>query len=489
VTSASRAGPGATGPACGQPPPCYGIRARGGQVVSSFRVSRVNNSSVFLELIRAGRWDEAERILRQMLRADEHLDAFLDAVGQAYRRTEHVDRVMRALDIALAVRPDSVRLHNALGAVHTRLDNDAEARAAFDRALRLAPDDPQTQVNIARLHYRRRRYAEAEAAYRTALASDAGFAPARYGLAECLLSRGELREGFELYESRWDAYPQLQRIVDLPEPRPDAPPGRVAVYCEQGLGDLVQFGRYVPALRQRGWQVAARVDANARPVMQRLGAATDGASLAACDCGLSLCSLPRFFGTTLGSIPYAGVPYLAIPEIPPRARDGLRVGLCWAGSPAHPNDAGRSVAARHFARLARHDGVRLVSLQRGHTRRQWPGRGKVDLDEGGAALAMERPALDDLGATLAVIGGLDLVVSVDTMVAHLAGAAGVPVWLVLPFSADWRWLSALPEYQQRSPWYPSMRLFRQPQPGDWEGVFEEVAAALTELGGVRIPDR
>jgi len=444
-------------------------------------IPRVSDNSVFLELIRAGRWDEAERILRQMLRADEHLDAFLDAVGQAYRRTEHVDRVMRALEIALAVRPDSVRLYNALGAMHTRLDNEAGAHDAFARALRIAPSDAQTYTNIARLHYGLQRYAEAEAAYRTALASDPASPGARYGLAECLLNRGELAEGFALYEARWEAYPHLRRAVELPEPASDAAPGSIAVYCEQGLGDLVQFGRYVPMLRRRGWRVAAAVDANARALLSRLGADTSDAALAACRCALSLCSLPRYFETTLSTIPDADGPYLRPQALPPRAAAPLRIGICWAGSPAHPNDAQRSARAQQFRCLARRD-VGLVSLQRGHTRRQWPGRGKVDLDAGHEALGLEQPPLDDLDATLAVIAGLDLVVTVDTLIAHLAGAAGVPVWVLLPFNADWRWLNARPEYRDHSPWYPSMRLFRQRRPGEWDEVFGEVEKAL---GGFR----
>jgi tetratricopeptide (TPR) repeat protein len=444
------------------------------------RTQRVSDNSVFLELIRAGRWAEADRILRQMLRADEHLDAFLYAVGQAYRRTEHVDRVMRALDIALAARPDSVRLYNALGAMHTRLDNEAGARDAFAQALRIAPSDALTHTNFARLHYGLQRYAEAEAEYRTALENNPGFAGARYGLAECLLNRGELSEGFELYESRWEAYPHLKRDVELPEPAGDAVPERIAVYCEQGLGDLVQFGRYVPMLQQRGWRVAATADANARPLLSRLGAHTSDAALGACRHALSLCSLPRFFGTELSTIPAGYATGLGLAPAPARSGTRLRVGICWAGSPTHPNDAQRSAQARMFRRLVRSD-VQLVSLQRGHTRRQWPGRGKVDLDTGREALGLDQPPLDDLDATLAAIAGLDLVVSVDTLVAHLAGAAGVPVWVLLPFNADWRWLNALPEFRERSPWYPSMTLFRQRRPGEWEEVFEEVERALGDF--------
>ncbi len=185
-------------------------------------------------------------------------------------------------------------------------------------------------------------------------------------------------------------------------------------------------------------------------------------------------SLPRIFNTSLDTVP-AEVPYLAAPaasagrfdEALAGAPGKRRVGIVWRGSPGHRNDHRRSCPLDHFLALAELPDVALFSLQK-----ERPGAAPLD----GAAIADLAPLLDDFADTAAALARLDLVVTVDTAVAHLAGALARPVWLLLPFAPDWRWMLA----RDDSPWYPTMRLFRQRRPGDWAGVFERVLAALAE---------
>jgi hypothetical protein len=222
-------------------------------------------------------------------------------------------------------------------------------------------------------------------------------------------------------------------------------------------------------------QALARLLARA-PGIDRLASSEDSAPEA--DVYAPLLSLPRLLGTTLATIP-ADVPYLkAEPELVERwtralapPTDGLRVGIVWQGNPKHDKDRERSAPLRLFAALARVEGVRLFSLQKGFGTEQLAGiAGLFPVTDLG-------PGLEDFVDTAAVLANLDLVVTVDSAVAHLAGALGVPVWVAVPFFPDWRWLLG----RDDSPWYPTMRLFRQETRGDWAGVFERMAVALRDL--------
>jgi hypothetical protein len=251
------------------------------------------------------------------------------------------------------------------------------------------------------------------------------------------------------------------------------------VYAEQGFGDTIQFVRYLPLVKQRGGQVLLEC----QPPLLSLLAGTAGADrliaggapLPAFDVQVALLSLPGIFGTVLDTIP-AAVPYLAADaalvsrwrrELAPVK--GFKVGIAWQGSPKHEGDRHRSLALAQFEALARLPGVQLVSLQKG------PGSEQVAALAGRFPILNVSDRLDTFLDTAGVIMNLDLVVSVDTAVAHLAGALGAPIWVALPWTPDWRWLLERGD----CPWYPTMRLFRQQQFGDWAEVFERLAAELT----------
>jgi hypothetical protein len=253
----------------------------------------------------------------------------------------------------------------------------------------------------------------------------------------------------------------------------------ILLHVEQGIGDALQFVRYAPLLAHRG----ARVIVLCQPPLKRLFMEMDEVSVVAdgepppeFDLHLPLMSLPRLFGTTLATIP-ADTPYLRADPVDVRAWNGklgdknhFKIGLVWAGNRRHLNDRNRSCALETLAPLAAVSGIRLYSLQKGEaaveTRNAPATMRLVDLND----------ELVDFADTAAVITHLDLVITVDTAVAHLAGALARPAWLLLPFAPDWRWMLA----REDSPWYPSLRLFRQNQTGDWSGVLTAVMNALRQ---------
>jgi ADP-heptose:LPS heptosyltransferase len=246
------------------------------------------------------------------------------------------------------------------------------------------------------------------------------------------------------------------------------------------MGDTIQFARYVPMLAQRGAKVILFCPLQLKDLLKTVpgitGVVTEKDPKPQYDSWLPMASLPHVFGTTLETIPRE-VPYVFPPEerldafrFRLQADPGFKVGIVWAGSSTHQNDRARSVKLVDFLALAQIERLRLYSLQKGDASRQLAKAPRdlhvTDLSE------MIRSFLD----TAAAAQNLDLIISVDTSVVHVAGAMGRPVWTLLPFGADWRWLTE----RSDSPWYPTMRLFRQPRLGDWQSVFEEVAMALKE---------
>ena len=306
------------------------------------------------------------------------------------------------------------------------------------------------------------------------------------GLALARLTLGDYQGGFAEYEWRW----KTKRFAGSPayhEPLWDGSglDGKtILLHAEQGLGDTVQFLRFVLLVKDRGGRV---IVACQKPLLPLFAACpwidqlvAQGETLPAFDVQAPLLSLPRIFGTTLATLP-SQVPYLsADPGLVQRwqkelaAYPGFRVGIAWQGNPNNPADRQRSFPLDCLAPLAKLPGVRLFSLQKG------PGTEQIDQRAQRFPLVELGSRLDEAAGpfmdTAAVMTNLDLVISACTSLAHLAGALAVPVWIALKFAPEWRWLYG----RDDSPWYPTARLFRQPQPGDWTAVFDRMAAALRE---------
>lgn len=383
---------------------------------------------------------------------------------------------VEAYDTALRLDPGNAKFENDLGNPLFALDRMDEALARYETASRLDPSLVPAHVNRANTLFELMRIDDAIESYGRALGLDSTHGEARCNRALAFLLTGRFAEGFAEYEWRWRK-PGFPPARDLPVPAWAGEPiaGKtVLLHAEQGLGDTIQFVRYVPLVKARG----GRVVLECQPALARLlrtvagvdAVVQQGEPTPPFDVHAPLMSLPRIFKTTPESIP-AAVPYVTPPKeraLLPPSRGRRRIGIAWAGNPANANDRRRSVDPGLFAPLVEQAGRDVVILQVG------PGREAVSRHPPLARAIDLGDKLTDFAATAAVLVELDLVISVDTALAHLAGALGVPVWTLVPFRPDWRWQRD----RSDSPWYPSMRLFRQERRGDWAGVFRTLMAEV-----------
>jgi tetratricopeptide (TPR) repeat protein len=411
----------------------------------------------------------------------------------ALRSLGRLDEALQSYDRALALQPAWPDAHTDRGAVLEALGRLDEAVAAYDQALALAPGQIGAWFNRGNALKKLRRLAAAIASYERAIALAPDFVMAHYNLAVCLLLEGRFEPGLAEYEWRKRA-PDFSDNRALPgpalSPGDDLQGKTLFIYPELFLGDVIQFGRYARLAEARGAKVVLAAPASLHALLRTLGPGIEflprDAAPAGFDYHCALLSLPLAFGTSLETIP-AEIPYLAAePGRVARWRgrlggEGFKVGVCWQGSTqAYAAPMQRSFPLAELRPVARVPGVRLVSLQK-HD-------GLDQLAALPAGMAVETLGADfDAGPdafldAAAVMASCDLVISADTATAHLAGALGVPAWIALPFVPDWRWLLD----RSDSPWYPSLRLFRQGAQGDWAGVFAEMAAALAaEVAGRR----
>nr|WP_245939706.1 tetratricopeptide repeat-containing glycosyltransferase family protein [Stenomitos frigidus] len=377
---------------------------------------------------------------------------------------------------AIALKPDYAEAHYNLALVLQKQDRLEDALFHSQQTIALKPEFVDAYYNQGFLLRRLGRLEEAIAHYRTATQLAPNSAGAHKNLGHALLLTGALQQGFQEYEWRWRQPGWAPRL--FAQPLWDGSPliGRtILLHAEQGFGDTIQFIRYAALVRDRG----GRVIVECQPSLLRLletAAGIDqliaqGAPLPDFDVHAPLLSLPHLCSTTLETIP-APVAYLSPPvdhplrlKVPPGTR--LKVGIAWTGNPDHKNNRYRSCAIEQFRALCQLPGIAFFSLQKGAPEADLQALAELPIQSLSASL-------DDFTATAAAIAQLDLVITIDTAVAHLAGALGKPVWLLLSVAPDWRWLLE----RDDSPWYPTMRLFRQRQRGSWQGVFERVAAEL-----------
>ena len=428
-----------------------------------------------------GRLPEAIALYQRALALRPDYPDALCNLGHALRGAERLDEARQCYDRILALEPEHADAWNSLGLVHHAAGRGTEALAAVERALALQPDFPTALVNLSNLLQEAGDRAGAIDAVERVLVLDPYHAKARNNRALLLLGAGRFETGWRDFEWRWQAASLGTARRDPAVPQWQGEPARgrtILVQAEQGFGDTLQFCRYVPMLAASGFQVVLEVPS---PLVRLMASLAGGArvvprgmSLPPVDLQCPMLSLPLGFGTLLETIP-GTVPYLAADPAATEtwrrrlAGEGLTVGLAWAGNPrtALPElaaiDRRRSMAPAALAPLLACPGVRFVSLQK---------HGPSAPAEFGLVDPMA--AMTDFADTAALVAALDLVISVDTSIVHLAGALGRPVWLLNRFDGCWRWLDG----RDDSPWYPTLRQFRQSRPGDWAGVVARVRRAL-----------
>lgn len=448
----------------------------------SFHLFKLAHSLLLLR-----RYEEGAAVLRELIRREPEEHRAYGNLAVALKNLGLHERAVAVGRRALALMPADAGLLNNLGlALSMRIGGDEAAASALSRALALEPNHTETRMNRALVLRSLHRLDEAEAACRQLIAERPDEAGAHTLLATCLLMRGDLAPGFRDYEWRTRLADGQVEARGLPTPLwegGDLKGRRILLHDEQGLGDGIQFARYAPLLARRG----ARVIVECNDALARLLATLPdveavvgrSAPTPAHDVHAALMSLPHLLGTTLATVP-SEAPYLAAePSLVERWRDrlkpmraGLRVGLVWAGNAELRDDPKRSPGLEPLLPLLDLPGVAFVSLQKGG--------GRADLERLGGGLPVGfldvGGALADLADTAAVVTQLDLVIAVDSAVAHLAGALGRAVWTMVRAESEWRWMLERTD----SPWYPTMRLFRQTRAGDWSDVVAALRAALQQ---------
>lgn len=450
------------------------------------------------QALAAKRYHEAAGVCQDVLEANPDHPPALALLGAILGHRGDLGRGAALLERAIAKDASNAAWYSNLSGLYRMLYRAQDAVAAAQQAVRLRPDQARFHVNLGKALVDNGERDAALTAFMLGLGREASNAEAHLAIGQVLLARGEMTPGWLEYEWRNQlemAKGMLPKMVAaqwngmrLPPPGPggadaaaDRPEGRLLLVGDQGYGDTLQFCRFIPAAATRCQEVLLGCSPDLAPLLRKIPGVgrvyTKWNEIPRHVAYCLLSSLPGLFGVQPETVP-ADIPYLS-PEpeqvqawaerLAQKVAPGrLRVGVAWAGRSTHPNDRRRSMRLADLAPLGRLEGVSFVSLMQKVSQRDAGDLatlpGLIDVGE----------ALTNFGETAAAICNLDLVVTIDTAVGHLAGAIGRPVWLMLANPADWRWMLD----RSDTPWYPAMRLFRQPRPGDWASV---VAAIMQEL--------
>ena len=430
-----------------------------------------------------GAFADAVESCHRALALDPTKHEILTQLGNAFTDLGEYGKAVEALRRALSLKPDSARAVFGLGYFFERKGDLTSAVDCYRNALKFDPQLSDAYLHLGTAQLLQGRLNEAAACFDRVLEIAPDSAEAHSFLGIIHLKQGNFAQGLREYEDRWGTAYGIRFRRQFSQPLWKGEPlnrARILLYAEQGMGDTLQFVRYVPLVAARGGKVILEV----QPRLHRLLALTPGAEEVICrdeplpefawQC--PMLSLPLAFATDLHTIP-AKIPYVCPDPVQVGQwgerlpGDSLRIGLAWNGNPIHPNNRWRSVPLMQLARWLEIPGTTFYSLQMG--------LGTEEMGQSPPPLKLIdlASAQKDFADTAAIVANLDLVISVDTAVAHLAGAMGKPVWIILYKSPDWRWLLD----REDSPWYPSARLFRQRTLGDWQDVVARVERELREL--------
>jgi hypothetical protein len=430
-----------------------------------------------------GKRDQAEFLLREVIRLDPDSADALHILALMTGHGQRLEEGLALVDRAVAIDPRRASFLRTQCEFLRRLGRYAAAEAAGRAAMEWEPTDHVAPTILGAIAYHNLDLTQAVTWAEHALKLEPSFPEAHFELGKALLIQGEFARGWEENESRFSIASAPPLMPPLPQPQWNGEKllGKLLLIADQGFGDSIQFMRYIPWAQSICPDMALAIDDAIRPLVARtfpdLQQFTNWDEMPDFVAYCPLSGLPRLHRTDLATVP-VDIPYLYADlaraaswadrlraVCPPGAR---RVGLAWAGRPTHNDDMNRSMKLGALAELAEIPGIAWVALQKGPAREQmsgvsWPA---PFIDIGHATM--------DFDDTVAVIAGLDMVLTVDTVIAHLAGAMGKPVWIMLPFAPDWRWMITRTD----SPWYPSARLFRQAAPKDWASVVSAVKRAL-----------
>jgi len=427
-----------------------------------------------------GRWDDAVEAYRSVLELKPDCAEACNNLGVARAGQGRLQDAVAAYRRALELKPDDADAHNNLGAALKEKGEFEDAIAALRRAVELKPGHVEAHSNLGAALIERGQFAEAMAACRQALELNPEHSDVKFNYSTLLLLRGDFEQGWPFHESRWNA---LHPPRNFSQPRWDGGSvdgKRVLVHAEQGLGDSIHFIRYAKLIAERGGKVVVECPRSLVDLFRSAQGVSEvvatGDPLPPFDLHVPMLSQAFVFKTTSQTIP-GEVPYLFAEPARREAwrqrlgadKSPLRVGLAWVGNPLSLALRKRHLAFEMLLPLLKLHGVEFFSLQIG------PGAEQLQRCSAAPAIVDHTAHIHNFADTAAFMAELDLIISVDTAVAHLAGALARPVWTLLPFSPDWRWGLE----REDTPWYPTMRLFRQPALGDWAAVIQRVAEELS----------
>ena len=445
-------------------------------------------SALGLLYLKSGRHREAIQILQQALALQPDDPLCLNNIGLAFQQIGQPEAAMMAFAGAVTCQSDFVTAYHNIGNVYWELGNLDEVIQWYAKALAITPKDAQAQLAIGKLYLQKLDPNHARQHFEKAIALDPQMVSARISLATTTLMQGDFDTGWRAYRWRFKDETTLGYTYPgrfhLPRWQGETfRHKRLLVHAEQGLGDTIQFARFLPQVKALGGEVIFQVQDVLRPLFNNFSGVDRLECLPAhqpekpaAELYVPLLDLPLCLGTTLDSIP-AQMPYLqAVPEKVSHWRerlkaDKMKIGIVWQGNPNHFNDRKRSIPVDYFLELSRNPDIQLYSLQKTMTAEElqylstWNQITRLDHE------------LKNFDDTAAAIACLDLVISVDTAVAHLAGAMDQPVWVMLPFIPDWRWMLGRAD----TPWYPSMTLFRQPVANNWAPVITAIQEKIKSL--------
>lgn len=442
-----------------------------------------------IKLHQEGRLAEAEVIYREILQLDPNNPSALNLLGLLANQAGFPDTAITLIQHAILIKPDYAEAHNNLGLIFDGLSKLEDAISHYGLAIQYNSNISDVYNNIAITLKKIGKFDEAIENFKKALSINPDFADAKWGLSILLLYLGNFEDGWKFYESRKSPLITERNILpsifpQFPEWQGESLMGKsIVIWPEQGLGDEIQFCRYAPILKRHG---AARITLVCKTPLKNLMQTLEGVDavltieeasfITQHDYWISLLSIPLHCHTTQRTIP-GTVPYLhakqgRVADIASNLHNitAIKVGICWKGGAGYKNDADRSPGIAPFQSLFKLSGVRFFTLI--------PGTRSELINAAGAVAADIGHEIDELTPpfeeTAALIMNLDLVITCDTSIGHLAGALGKPVWTVLPFVADWRWMTD----REDSDWYPNTRLYRQTRRGDWNEVFERVSKSI-----------
>lgn len=434
-------------------------------------------------LEQSNRLAEADDLAARMLRAMPEHPHILHLAGLVSYRNDRVAEAVRLMEKSVALAPEVALYPRNMCEVYrgaARLD---DARRAGLRAIELAPDDPRAFFNLAMIHYECLELDAAVAMADRAIELDPQFTEAHFAKAEALLLGGRMAAGWESYEWRFHLKQAAGMLPDTDKPQWDGrllPAGRLLIVGDQGFGDCIQFSRLIPwAAAQSPAPIlicSGELTALLRQIPGIGKMVTRWEETGAYDAYIPLSGLPRLAGINADNVPTETclAPDPALVEAWRQRLDRLvpqgkrRIALVWAGRSTHKNDRKRTMQLKQFGPLFERGDIAIITVQKGDKIEQVGGY------YGDATLINLGPEITDFGDTMAILQNIEKLITIDTSVAHVAGATGVPTALLLPYAPDWRWLLN----RDDTPWYPSLRLFRQARPYDWSGVVERVVAEL-----------